>query len=239
MNATHVAYGDLRIALVEDDATLRDDVLVPRMRQYGFVLLPLGSAAELRAMLLESVPDIVVLDIGLPDSDDFGLARSLRESWPCIGIVILTRRGESADRIRGLIEGADAYLSKPVDLGLLAATLHSVARRVQPARLAPRVFQWRLDADGWCLVSPAGASIALSKTERRLLQLLMDVPGRMVLREAIFRHLSPDPDDFDPHRLDSLIHRLRRKVRGAGADEFPLICVHGEGYLVQGGTCKA
>ena len=72
----------------------------------------------------------------------------------------------------------------------------------------------------------------MSKTERRLLQLLMDKPGRMIVRDAIFRHLSPDPDDFDPHRLDSLIHRLRRKVQKASAEDFPLTCVHGEGYVV-------
>ena len=64
------------------------------------------------------------------------------------------------------------------------------------------------------------------------LALLMDKPGRMIVRDAIFRHLSPDPDDFDPHRLDSLIHRLRRKVQKASAEDFPLTCVHGEGYVV-------
>ncbi|NUS61260.1 MAG: response regulator transcription factor [Lysobacter sp.] len=232
MNAFNVAYGDLRIVVVEDDDTLRDDVLVPRMRQYGFALVPMRTAAELQASLLEAPPDIVVLDVGLPDADGFALARSLRESWPTMGVVMLTGRGETADRIRGLTEGADAYLSKPVDLALFAATLHSVARRVQPMRFGPRAPAWRLDADGWCLVSPAGASIALSKTERRLLQLLMDKPGRMIVRDAIFRHLSSDPDDFDPHRLDSLIHRLRRKVQKASAEDFPLTCVHGEGYVV-------
>jgi DNA-binding response OmpR family regulator len=217
---------------VEDDDTLRDDVLVPRMRRYGFELVPMGSAAELQASLLDAPPDIVVLDVGLPDADGFAVARSLRESWPTMGVVMLTGRSDTADRVRGLTEGADAYLSKPVDLSLLAATLHSVSRRVQPGRTTQRTPTWRLDADGWCLVSPAGANIALSKTERRLLRPLMAQPGRLMTREAIFRELAPDAHDFDPHRLDSLIHRLRRKVHKACAEEFPLTCVHGEGYVV-------
>jgi DNA-binding response OmpR family regulator len=232
MTMFNVAYGDLRIVVVEDDDTLRDDVLVPRMRAYGFGLVPMRTAAQLQASLLDAPPDIVILDVGLPDADGFALARSLRESWPGMGVVMLTGRSETADRIRGLTEGADAYLSKPVDLGLLAATLHSVARRVQPTRIGPRAPSWRLEADGWCLASPAGASIALSKTERRLMQLLMAEPGRMVRREAIIRQLAPDPDDFDPHRLDSLVHRLRRKVDKACTASFPLTAVHGEGYVV-------
>ena len=232
MYAPDVAYGDLRVALVEDDERLRDEVLVPRMRGYGFAMIPMGTAAELHASLLESPPHIVVLDVGLPDADGFQLARSLRDSWPTMGLVMLTGRSDTSDRIRGLIEGADAYLSKPVDLALLAATLHSVARRVQPARPTPRVRTWRLDAEGWCLLTPTDASIALSKTERRLLRPLMARPGRMMTREAIINELAPDAHDFDPHRLDSLVHRLRRKVRNASGEEFPLICVHGEGYVV-------
>jgi DNA-binding response OmpR family regulator len=232
MTAFNMAYGDLRIAVVEDDDTLRDDVLVPRMRAYGFALVPMRTAAELQASLLDAPPHIVVLDVGLPDADGFALARSLRESWPGMGVVMLTGRAETADRIRGLTEGADAYLSKPIDLGLLAATLHSVARRVQPGRIAARSSSWRLDADGWCLVTPNDASIALSKTERRLLRPLMSRVGRMMTRESIINELAPDVHDFDPHRLDSLIHRLRRKVRNASGEEFPLICVHGEGYVV-------
>jgi DNA-binding response OmpR family regulator len=155
-----MAYGDLRIAVVDDDDVLRDDVLVPRMRHYGFDLVPMRNAEQLQASLVDAPPHIVVLDVGLPDANGFGLARSLRESWPSMGVVMLTGRSDTADRIRGLNEGADAYLSKPVDLGLLAATLHSIARRVQPGRVARQTPAWRLDAEGWCLVSPRGRNDA-------------------------------------------------------------------------------
>lgn len=230
------AYDNLRIALVEDDDVLRDSVLVPRMLGYGFDLVGMRSAGELHELLRTDPPDIVILDIGLPDADGFQLAASLRDSDPRLGIVMLTGRGENDARIRGLVEGADAYLSKPVDLGLLAATLHSLARRI--GRHSNTGFRrssgkWHLDAEGWCLVTPAGTSIALSKTERRLVKPLMAAAGRLVTRAQIIDALTSDAHEFDPHRLDSLIHRLRRKVSGASGEALPLTSVHGEGYVLK------
>src|SRR5690606_24794049 len=136
------------------------------------------AAAELEQHLQASRPDIVVLDVGLPDADGFEVARGLRARYPDIGIVMLTGRGETPDRVRGLSQGADAYLSKPVEIELLAATLHSLARRVQ--RAAPPsapAGRWGLDANGWCLLAPDERSIALTKTERRLLQPLVAAAG--------------------------------------------------------------
>ncbi|MBF6023540.1 response regulator transcription factor [Lysobacter niastensis] len=230
------AYDNLRIALVEDDDVLRDSVLVPRMLGYGFDLVGMRSARELHELLQTDPPDIVILDIGLPDADGFQLAASLRDSDPRLGIVMLTGRAENDARIRGLVEGADAYLSKPVDLGLLAATLHSLARRIgrhSNAGFRRSSGKWHLDAEGWCLVTPAGTSIALSKTERRLVKPLMSAAGRLVTRAQIIDALTSDAHEFDPHRLDSLIHRLRRKVSGASGEALPLTAVHGEGYVLK------
>jgi DNA-binding response OmpR family regulator len=236
MSSRPVAYDNLRIALLEDDDVLRDAVLVPRMRDFGFDLVAMRTAAELQDMMASDPPDVVVLDIGLPDADGFELARSLRDSDPRLGIVMLTGRGETGDRIRGLVEGADAYLAKPVDLGLLAATLHSLARRI--GRQSNGAFRrssgkWHLDADGWCLITPGGHSVALSKTERRLMKPMMAATGRLVTRAQIIDALTSDVHEFDPHRLDSLIHRLRRKVNSASGEALPLTSVHGEGYVLQ------
>lgn len=234
MDLHPVAYDNLRIALLEDDDVLRDSVLLPRMRGYGFAMEGMRTARELRDMLDSDPPDIVILDIGLPDADGFQLAAALRESDPRLGIVMLTGRADGDDRIRGLVEGADAYLSKPVDLGLLAATLHSLARRIgrhSNAGFRRSSGKWHLDAEGWCLVTPAGQSIALSKTERRLMKPLMAAAGRLLTREQIIDALTSDAHEFDPHRLDSLIHRLRRKVNSASGEALPLTSVHGEGYV--------
>lgn len=223
-----------RIVLLEDDALLRERILLPGLANYGFLATGLETAAELEDHLQSHAADIVVLDVGLPDADGFAVARELRRRFPGIGIVMLTGRGDTPDRVRGLSLGADAYLAKPVEVELLAATLHSLARRVQGAPAQPQ--GWRLDANGWCLLSPEGDSIALTKTERRLLQPLVAAAGEVVGREALIGALTDNVHDFDPHRLDSLVHRLRRKVASTCGAQLPLQAVHGEGYVFNAGA---
>ncbi len=221
----------LHVLLLEDDELLRDHVLLPRLRQFGFEVTAIGRAAKLDEHLRQRRPDIVLLDVGLPDGDGFQVARQLRAEAADIGVVMLTGRAEGADHVRGLSEGADAYLSKPVDLDLLVSTLHSLARRLRAPRAAT-TGHWRLDADGWCLISPSGSMVALTKTERRLLEALMETPNQVVSREALISRLTADVHDFDTHRLDSLIHRLRGKVLRVLQTPLPLNAVHGEGYVL-------
>jgi len=223
----------LCVLLLEDDELLRDRVLVPRLRQFGFEVTAIGCVAELTMVLDKKRPDIVLLDIGLPESDGFEVARSLRAELPETGIVMLTGRSENIDRVRGLSEGADAYLAKPVDIDVLVATLYSVARRLMPARASASIHQpWRLDSDGWLLISPAGVRVKLSKTERRLLAVLMQNPDRVISRGALIALLTDNALAFDPHRLDSLIHRLRRKTLATAGEPLPLDAIHGAGYLL-------
>ncbi|WP_426701242.1 response regulator transcription factor [Rhodanobacter sp. Col0626] len=224
-------FSPLRVLLLEDDELLRDHVLTPRLRQFGFEVTAIGRAAELHEHLRQRRPDIVLLDVGLPDRDGFDVARQLRSEADDIGIVMLTGRAEGVDHVRGLSEGADAYLSKPVDLDVLVSTLHSLARRLHAPRPGT-TGSWRLDADGWCLISPFGSMVALTKTERRLLEVLIERPNQIVSREALIASLTADVYDFDTHRLDSLIHRLRGKVLRVLDTQLPLNAVHGEGYVL-------
>jgi len=222
----------LQVALLEDDAMLRERILLPGLANFGFVVTGMETAAELERHLAVQRADIVVLDVGLPDADGFTVARGLRARFPGMGIVMLTGRGETPDRVRGLSEGADAYLSKPVEIELLAATLHSLSRRLRDTP-APMVRKhWQLDANGWCLVSPSGRTVALTKTERRLSHVLVAAGGDVVTREALVASLTDNVYDFDMHRLDSMIHRLRRKVADACGEPLPLVAVHGEGYVL-------
>jgi DNA-binding response OmpR family regulator len=221
----------LRVLLLEDDELLRDHVLVPKLQQFGFEVAAVGRAEDLRRHLQQRRPDIVVLDVGLPDSDGFQVARELRAEAGEIGIVMLTGRSEVSDRVRGLSEGADAYLSKPVDIDLLVATLHSLARRLRGSR-PPSNGNWRLDADGWCLIAPSGALVALTKSERLLMEALLGSANRVLSRDVLIAALTGDVHDFDTHRLDSLIHRLRGKVQRVLGVPLPLNAVHGEGYIL-------
>ncbi len=227
----------LQVALLEDDVLLRERILLPGLANYGFAVAGMETAAELEGHLLARATDIVVLDVGLPDADGFEVARGLRQRFPGIGIVMLTGRGGTPDRVRGLSQGADAYLAKPVEIELLAATLHSLARRVHRTRPDPAAPQgWRLESNDWCLRAPDGSAIALTKTERRLLHPLFAAAGEVVGRERLIAALADDVHDFDPHRIDSMIHRLRRKVAGASGAQLPLQAVHGEGYVFNAGA---
>lgn len=225
----------LQVAVLEDDALLRERILLPRLAEYGFSAIGLGSAADLEMLLARQLPDIVVLDVGLPDADGFSLAQSLRQRYPGMGVVMLTGRQGTADRVRGLVEGADAYLIKPVNVGLLAASLHSLGRRLQSLRPVPDAPQaagpWRLEAGGWRLQAPCGQGIALTRSERPLMLRLLRDAGEVVRREQLIAELTDNVFEFDTHRLDSLIHRLRRKVSTQCQHALPLNAVHGQGYV--------
>lgn len=227
------------VALLEDDALLRERVLAPGLAGFGFAVTGMDSAAALQVHLARGHYDIAVLDVGLPDADGFAVARELRELFPRIGIVMLTGRCETLDRVRGLSLGADAYLAKPVEVELLAATLYSLLRRLQgdapralPPTPTPEQRGWQLDAGGWCLLSPAGGTVALTRTERRVVERLTAASGQLVTRDQLVAALTDNIYDFDPHRLDSLIYRLRRKVANICGEPLPLNAVHGEGYVL-------
>ncbi|MBD9469633.1 response regulator transcription factor [Pseudoxanthomonas sp. PXM01] len=223
------------VLLVEDDAVLRDRVLIPRLSEYGFSVTGVETVRELYRQAAMMLPPIVVLDVGLPDGDGFSAARWLRSAFPTTGIVMLTGRGDVPDHVRGLNEGADAYLAKPVAPELLAATLHSLARRLQltaTGKVGAPVARWHLDAEGWCLVSPDQRRLALTRSERKVLVRLMAGAGTVVTRDQLIESMTDNIHDFDPHRLDSLIHRLRRKVQEACGLSLPLTSVHGEGYMI-------
>jgi DNA-binding response OmpR family regulator len=222
----------LRVLLLEDDELLRERVLVPSLQQFGFHVVAAGSAAELERQIGQQRPDIVILDVGLPDRDGFEVARQLRTGASGVGVVMLTARSEASDRVRGLSEGADAYLSKPVDIDVLAATLHSLARRLETTRSSSVGYAWRLGSDGWCLLSPAGETVALTQTESRILAPLVRSPNKIVSREELISALTLDIHDYDPHRLDSMIHRIRRKVLRVLGIPLPLNAVPGQGYVL-------
>ncbi len=229
----------LRVAVLEDDQELRERILIPGLEDFGFDVTGSGTAAELYRRMLSTRFDMVVLDIGLPDEDGLTVARHLREILP-IGIVMLTGNRGRQDHIRALHEGADAFLSKPVDVEILAGTLHSLARRLEPERAAggipadagdAQAGRWRVDTDGWCLVAPDRTTIALSVPERCVLQVLFAANGVAVQRERLIAALSRDVYEFDPHRLEMLIYRLRRKVAARSASALPLLTVRGSGYV--------
>lgn len=224
---------NLAIALLEDDLVLRDRVLVPQLADYGLTVEPLSTAAELYKCLAQRDFDLVVLDVGLPDEDGFAVTQRLRTLKPELGVIMLTGRNDTVNRVRGLSEGADAYLTKPVEIEVLVATIHSVARRIPQSTMTTSVkrAEWSLDPRGWRLIEPGGRAILLTKSERKLVACLLEHRDEVVSRDTLVGALTVEVYDFDLHRLDNLLHRLRRKVKQATDAPLPVTSVHGEGYV--------
>lgn len=234
--------GAWRVAVLEDDRRLRDEILVPGLHQFGFDAVGVGRAAELYRRMLAERFDLAVLDLGLPDEDGLSVARHLRRCSD-IGIVVLTGRCAENDEIRALTAGVDIYLRKPAGVALLAASLRSVGRRLHGGAPAcamaaqsdasvvrVQADAWRLATDDWHLLTPADLCIPLSASERCVLRRLFAAAGAAVTRETLIAALDGDDAAFDPHRLDMLIYRLRRKAKGLGVPVLPLVTVRGSGY---------
>lgn len=222
------------LAVVEDDLDYRESFLVPRLTGAGFAAQGMASALHLyRAMTMRRY-DLVLLDAGLPDEDGFGIAAHLRSLSDSVGIVMLTGLDPAHSRLRGLHAGVDAYLNKPVDMETLTATLWNLTRRVgAPAtRQPPAARRWRLGESGWRLLAPGGGSIAMTLAEYQVLSMLAAQPGTPVRREALIARLVENVHDFDPHRLEMVVYRLRRKCLQFAGEELPLRAVRGVGYVL-------
>ncbi|MGC2855258.1 response regulator transcription factor [Novispirillum sp. DQ9] len=229
----------LQVAVVEDEADLREE-LCEFLRLSGMQAEGLGGWNELEAHLAAAPCDAVVLDINLPDEDGFRIASRLidREG---LGVVMVTSRVAQGDRIRGLRSGADAYLTKPVDLAELVATLESVCRRTrrprpgpaQPAAApAPRAAEepaWELRRLGWELRGPNGRSATLTAAEHDFLKSVAANPGRPVERAELLGLPDTAPES-SLRRLDAVVRRLRRKVEASIGLALPVRSVHGVGY---------
>lgn len=229
------------ILVVEDDAEMREQILIPGLLDCGFKdVTGVGNAKETYRAVLTRRFSLFLLDIGLPDESGLTLTRNLREATDS-GIVVLTGNQRSkAQHVQGLDDGADAYLLKPVDMELLAATVRSVLRRqamtdtpVAPIVRAPHA--WRLDPEGWALISPGGVRIHITGNERVLIEPLIARLGNVVSREELIARFTHNIHDFAPHRLEVIVHRLRQKATKLSGEDFPLRAVRGTGYVLTSG----
>lgn len=224
-----------RVLVVEDDLELREQILVPDLADLGFDVRAAGSALEMYRHLMSAEIDAVVLDVGLPDEDGFSALAHLRRSTDIV-VVLLTGRSGSVDQIRGLDGGADAYLVKPIETDVLAATLRSVLRRrgagVPNGAIAKalKASGWELALDGWRLTSPERKQIQLSHAELLLLAALMRTPGSAISREDLTRGIVAELPEFDPYRLEMVMHRLRRKVEEGCERALPVRSIRSVGY---------
>ncbi|MBC3908439.1 response regulator transcription factor [Undibacterium umbellatum] len=216
----------MRILLAEDDPLLGDG-LQAGLRQLGFQVdwVRDGEAAEyeLRSLVYAAA----VLDLGMPRKNGLDVLASIRKAEVSCPVLILTARDAVADRIRGLDQGADDYVIKPVDLNELAARLRALIRRAHGQPNENLEAQDILLDPGARSVKQAGSIVEVSTREFDLLQTFMLNPDRVLSREQIEQHLYSWGQEVDSNAIEVHIHNLRKKL---GATS--ILTVRGVGYML-------
>lgn len=230
------------IIVVEDEPSLRRD-MVEYLRGCGFETEGAKSGRELDECLAAKPAALVVLDVNLPDEDGFKIAARLRETR-ALGIIMVTARGASVDRVVGLEIGADAYLVKPVEMRELEAQVKSLLRRLDspspvrpaapaapPAEAPAEEDRWTLNATDWSLTGPQGVRVPLTSTEMKLVSLLAGQARQPASRDQISLALYGRRWNPEDRSIDTVVRRLRNKVETAIGEAPPLKSVHGVGYV--------
>jgi len=220
-----------RILVVEDEAAL-SLLLTYNLEAEGYAVARAERGDDAEVMLAESTPDLVILDWMLPGVSGFELCRRMRarETTRDLPVIMLTARGEESERVRGLSIGADDYVVKPFSVPELMARVRSLLRRARPERIAGRLQAGELMLDRTARrVRRGERDIHLGPTEFRLLEHLMEKPGRVFSRAQLLDSVWGDAAEIDERTVDVHVGRLRKAiVRGRERD--PLRTVRGAGY---------
>jgi len=197
------------IILVEDNIAL-SEALEHRLKDDGFLIRCVCDGNELNEQIVLSVPEVIVLDLNLPDEDGLTISKRVRLAFPKIGIVMLTARVRSIDRHEGYESGADVYLTKPVNPSELSTVLQTLCRRISPRDGHPT---WSLNMATLQLFSPSNDIIKLTLSESKLvheLALSGDLLSMSRLIE-IFGDIDL-PDSTNKLRIEQVVSRVRRKM---------------------------
>ena len=218
-----------RVLIVEDDIELRT-VLIRGLTEEGFAPSGLGSGQELLERIGALEPDVLVLDIGLPDADGRDLCQALRAQGIQTPVIFLTARDALTDRVGGFNAGGDDYLAKPFAFAELVARMRALLRR-SAADISAEAGTLRLDPMAHAAFV-GDARVPLTPTEFRLLARLVVNPGEAVRRADLIRTAWPHGARVRDNTLDAYIARLRRKLEPL-ADAPTITTVHGIGYGLQ------
>lgn len=215
------------LIVVEDNETLRDE-LVLYLSEEGFAVRGVGTGLELNESIEVMPADILILDLNLPDEDGISITRRIRNALPTVGIILLTARLRSADRLEGYANGADVYLTKPTRPEELVAVVKNLFSRLG---VGMRPAPWQLDMAGFMLQSPKGLQIELTANEARLLMALT-VNGQFLDHAALLSRFGGEAqsEKINKARLEVLISRLRTKLGPHVSNGFDIRAVRGQGY---------
>jgi two-component system OmpR family response regulator len=222
-----------RVLVVDDESAITELVSMA-LRYEGFDVATAGDGAGARAQITSFAPDLVVLDVMLPDTDGFALARSMSTDGAGVPILFLTARDSTEDKIRGLTVGGDDYLTKPFAVGELVARVRAILRRARGREVSGtnvlRLADLELDIDTM-IVKRGEDVVDLTATEYRLLHFLLTHARKVMSRAQILDHVWEYDFRGDAGILETYVSYLRRKL---DAGRQPLLhTVRGVGYVLR------
>lgn len=222
------------VLIIEDEPATRA-LLAGYFHASGFIVTEAENGAEAREQLIRQPPDLVLLDIELPDEDGFSIARSIRETSN-VGIIIVTQRANEDDRVFGLETGGDDYITKPPNPRELLARARNLLRRTHPSKMrraegtVRRFGGWTMDLARRRLIDPTSREVRVTRGEFELLALLVRSGGRVVTRDQLIDAVSGTDRNPNDRTIDVLVSRLRRKMGGEGSASDIILTEKGLGY---------
>jgi two-component system OmpR family response regulator len=217
------------IIVVDDDPGLRG-LICDYLAAQGFGVHPADGVAALRSLLTQVTPDVIIMDVMMPQEDGLDGMRWLRARSDA-ACIMLSTLATDVDRIVGLELGADDYIAKPCNPRELLARVRAVLRRRSAGAAAVSEMPepgWVFDSRHWRLLAPDGHQPDLSSHDLRLIEALVAAQGRVLSRDQLMQVLDPDAESFD-RSIDVQVSRLRRRLSDCGGEGL-IRTVRGFGY---------
>jgi two-component system KDP operon response regulator KdpE len=224
-----------RVLVVDDEPAIRR-FLRASLSAHGYAVFEAEGGQSALSAVVADRPDLVILDLGLPDLDGIEVTRLLRE-WTHIPIIILSVRGQEADKIAALDAGADDYLTKPFSAGELLARMRVALRRVGQSGLEPIFTSDDLTVDlARRVVMVAGHEVQLTPTEYDLLRVLVNHAGKVLTHRQLLREVWGVGYEQETHMLRVNVSNLRRKIEPDPTRPRYILTEPGVGYRLRAGV---
>jgi two-component system catabolic regulation response regulator CreB len=222
-----------RVLVVEDEPAIADTI-VYALSTDDFEPEWCATGMAALASARQRPAELAILDVGLPDINGFELLRKLQQQLPNLPAIFLTARSSEIDRIVGLELGADDYIAKPFSPRELVARVRTVLRRAQraPAVAPPAHENFTVD-DEKKTIRFRGQALDLSRTEYRLLKVLIERPGRVYSRDELMQRAWDDPASAFDRTVDAHVKALRAKLRDVDSSIDPISTHRGMGYSLR------
>jgi two-component system OmpR family response regulator len=222
---------NIKVLVVDDEPSIRD-LLSRQLRFAGFSVAAVSNGNDAVLAAEKSTPDIILLDVMLPDMNGFSVTKAIRAKGIEVPVLFLSARDEEADRVTGLTVGGDDYVTKPFGLDEVVARIHAILRRTKSKTVESSVLEVgeiRIDEDAHD-VFVNGEVVEFSPTEYKLLRFLMSNPNRVLSKEQIIDHVWNYDFNGEMGIVESYVSYLRKKLDPITSE--PLIRTkRGVGYM--------